>query len=306
MNLLSDSMSTLMNISFVGVNMEESWGIRDLQVFTLGCHASCFSCSGPSQEECTKCSDGYFAQGSLCIVNCSSKTFGDRVSATCLPCDDSCLECFGTSDDQCLICPRGLFLLNGFCLDDCGSGYYTFTNQTNMGETCLMCDGSCETCNGPLSTNCLSCDSNSNLFFFNNQCIICNEKCSLCKGPTESDCIECSFGYFMYKKNCIDYVPNGFFSMDINETIVLVQCHSSCQTCKNITEYDCLTCRNGMLKSLTGQCLTGCDSGSYFSISDAICMPCDQFCRECDGGSPSNCTGNLMIFLFYYYKKSLN
>ena len=56
----------------------------------------------------------------------------------CLSCNSACYTCSGLN--ECTACNKGYFLSNNVC-------------QTNV------CEPSCDSCNGPLNSNCLSCIS---------------------------------------------------------------------------------------------------------------------------------------------------
>lgn len=91
-------------------------------------------------------------------------------------------------------------VLNGECIASCPQGYYTKNAQ------CLQCYPTCETCNGPLKTDCIDCVAGSKKqnyecksscpdgSYYENltqECTACNtNNCSLCV-RTPSTCIKC-------------------------------------------------------------------------------------------------------------------
>jgi proprotein convertase subtilisin/kexin type 5 len=73
----------------------------------------------------------------------------------------------------CTACQAYTNLNNGLC--SCKDGYYMNTNDQPT-EFCDLCHGSCRTCYGPLSTNCISCPS---AFTFDNSTARCVQANSL-------------------------------------------------------------------------------------------------------------------------------
>ena len=76
-------------------------------------------------------------------------------------CDTTCLSCSGGSSFECQSCPKYATLrLSGECVF---STYYFLKDAnwpctSNPCTSCTRCDVSCLTCNGPSSSNCLSCE----------------------------------------------------------------------------------------------------------------------------------------------------
>jgi len=287
-----------LNISFISSDLLASWGIRDLQIITLGCQFTCFTCTGPSENECSKCAQGYYLQGTFCLTDCPSGTYGDDDSGMCLDCDESCSECLGPDYDQCTICIDSLFLLDFNCLDVCPSGYYSDNSATNTSSICSLCDDSCLECNGPSNANCTLCNDSIAVYLSNNQCLSCDPRCDSCKGPSASDCLDCSANYFNYKNSCTNIVPMGYFLDQIAGQSFLLACDSSCKTCSNTTKYDCLSCASNLLLSITGECMTGCSSGTFYNLTTKVCTVCDPSCKECNGTLVTNCTGFFSFNIF--------
>ena len=129
--LSHNGLSLNFNISFSSPDTQAYWGIRDLQLIVQGCHYTCFTCTGPSEANCTKCTIGNYLQGSICLSKCPPNTYGDDNSGICLDCSDSCLECTGPDNDECTLCGNNLTLFNSQCLDECPSEYYSDKSYSN-------------------------------------------------------------------------------------------------------------------------------------------------------------------------------
>ena len=95
---------------------------------------------------------------------------------------------------------------------------------------CEECHENCETCEGSLSSNCLSCANPNRLveddctckegFYLDSTCEECHSDCLTCAGPLNTDCItckgankevsgdkcECKEGYCLEDDNCIECV----------------------------------------------------------------------------------------------------
>ena len=76
-------------------------------------------------------------------------------------CDTSCLTCSGASSSDCSTCHTNAQLSNGVC--SCRDYYYlkdaAMPCSSDPCATCMRCEISCKTCDGPNKTNCLSCES---------------------------------------------------------------------------------------------------------------------------------------------------
>jgi len=192
------------------------------------------------------------------------------------------------------------------CLDQCVDGTFADQSPTNGSAICTLCDPSCLTCDGALNTSCLTCDSdNFPVYYSNKQCLPCNPKCQICNDGSPNDCSECSDNYTLFRKTCTNVLPLGFYAQKFPSGSEFLPCDNSCKTCSNKTKYDCLSCSNGKLLALTGECLNQCSIGTFWSTENKACTPCDSSCKECNGATPENCTGyktnkikNLINFLF--------
>lgn len=87
------------------------------------CSTSCKNCSGPTENDCTACSNG---------------TYLNKKTSSCDSCYFSCKECYGPQFGSCFSCVEGFYLLE---------------------SACQACNPACETCFGPNENHCLSCGS---------------------------------------------------------------------------------------------------------------------------------------------------
>lgn len=202
------------------------------EVSALGHCYACSSipyCTSCSATGCSQCTTGYFLNSTgsgICQVCNSSSTLSNCLqcsdSATCIQCvvfynvksgicvpdcsnncKAGCASCYGLNCDSCLSCPPGKFLLAKSCFVQCPFGYYPYASAG--GQVCGQCDPACESCQGPLKTDCLSC--NIPQFLFNGSCVAsclprryfpdtinyicqpCYESCLTCTGPNDDQCI---------------------------------------------------------------------------------------------------------------------
>ena len=77
-----------------------NWGIYDMFVSVLKCHANCKTCAGPLESDCLICEDvkrelkngickcnttaGYYEQGTTCQTSCSANYYRDKMSTKCV------------------------------------------------------------------------------------------------------------------------------------------------------------------------------------------------------------------------------
>ncbi|CAG8666017.1 12101_t:CDS:2, partial [Acaulospora morrowiae] len=151
------------------------------------CDVACQTCYGVGPNNCLRCKlPEYYFEGNCvplkssndgrCFTGSSSNDtfFADNTRGLCEACPSTCLDCFIPQFDsntppskmQCNKCMPNFFLDNGRCISSCPPGKYV-SQADNF--TCIACDSSCTTCNGPSADHCLSC-TNPNFFAFNGKC----------------------------------------------------------------------------------------------------------------------------------------
>ncbi|EAS00823.2 hypothetical protein TTHERM_00309920 (macronuclear) [Tetrahymena thermophila SB210] len=188
----------------------------------------------------------------------------------------------------------------------CQTGYYVSQGQ------CLKCNAGCLTCNGPLSTNCLTCQTGKYLFQDNscltcdqsgqiqqgsqcicksnyyqngNQCSQCSSSCKTCNGPNLNNCLTCIDGLYLHPDNsCQSCDTNGYFIQ--GQKCVL--CSANCQTCDGSSYNNCLTCKTGLYLFENKSC-NNCDTNNRYFIDGINCKQCNSQCQSCKGNQPTDC-----------------
>ena len=85
----------------------------------LLCHASCHSCSGPSNNDCLSCPPGTRLHDYTC-QSCSLQHYYDAETSACQKCHHSCHTCSGPSASECTSCSGQLHLEgNKICVPCC-------------------------------------------------------------------------------------------------------------------------------------------------------------------------------------------
>ena len=51
----------------------ESWGVRDFQIYVANCHSTCVTCNGAGKNECMTCLTGYVFTTGECIRDFACK-----------------------------------------------------------------------------------------------------------------------------------------------------------------------------------------------------------------------------------------
>lgn len=189
-----------------------------------------------------------------------------------------------------------------------------------------ICHDVCKTCNGPLSSHCLSCYTGLYLQdppgpssceplcpdglyseFSTNTCENCDKECLKCSGPTSHDCIACVEEKFLLKLNssmkiCADSCPSDYFSIGN----VCTKCDVSCKTCSSGATKGCLSCdlpryfmssecllscpNNFYGDNETKSCVDVCPDGTFANKLNQICTSCFVNCKGCTSQESNQCT----------------
>ena len=143
-----------------------------------------------------------------------------------------------TSLTVCTACKSSYFLYPDSSCNICPvTGYYI--NVLN----CSPCDSTCETCNGPYATNCLTCRTSDPKYLLGNTCVPCNQ-----------------VGQSISGTNCITSA-----------------CNAPCATCTANLNY-CLTCATGQLRA--DNTCGSCASNQYADVIN-VCTNCPVGCATC-------------------------
>jgi hypothetical protein len=276
-------------------------------------NVSCSDTSDAIMEPCTVCSVGEFAEVACGANNgasdrkcskCSECGVGEFVKTRCTLesdtecgfCPTNCEEC--GAQGTCTKCSTGTVMLDGNvgCASQCPGGFY------NDNGVCRTCEGSCGTCNGPSSYDCLTCRPGGAFIKQTNalgnngivcstscdlsrdkkydgkdasgkpKCLLCDDSCSLyntqtlqggCFGPGPDACRGCADStHVMTAHTCHAECPDGWYLPDPS-SVNCARCPAHCKTC-SADGSKCLTCDDGKyLDTVTGTCNTIC--GSVFN-----------------------------------------
>ena len=164
----------------------------------------------------------------------------------CITCHSTCATCTAEMDSNtCLTCsdPTHVLRMDKTCQSDCPPRQYPDINKV-----CKDCHSTCESCSGPLATECIICRSThpfyntvSNLCVTNclsegeyvdgTQCKACHGTCKTCNGSTSTNCLTCPTNKVLrVDKSCQDQCLSTSF---INGLGVCQACAPQCKTCIN-------------------------------------------------------------------------
>ncbi|EWS75787.1 zinc finger lsd1 subclass family protein (macronuclear) [Tetrahymena thermophila SB210] len=266
------------------------------------CDSSCNTCSGPSNINCLSCTGNTYLYQNQCILNCPSNYYGNNQNKQCTQCDPTCYLCNGGANNNCLSCQNGRYLDQTLkqCVLNCNSNQFS---DVYSGQ-CWQCHSSCQTCNGPLISNCKSCTSG--LFLQDNQCkptcdgsyfgdVItntcqpCFNSCKTCDGPNNNNCLSClapSLFFQQSSKTCVSTCEINQFKNTNNQSCS--SCHSKCSTCSGPNDINCLSCQTSFFL-YQNQCLSNCPINYYGNSQNNQCAPCDPTCYTCSGSASNNC-----------------
>ena len=259
------------------------------------CRPPCGACFGPQDNQCLSCREGFLLATDLsaCVTKCPQGYRLDKRRGHCVPCPDNCLSCTTVLDAEggedgeeeseviCLKCAANLLLVTdaGACVGSCPQGYF----KTEDDATCAACDDRCETCIGPLAS-----------------------QCSLCRSGT-----------FYHERRCVELCPKGFRAPAAGSPSFsrreCLPCPQGCLSCSS--EDVCQECAADWKMNVTsGLCLplgnAICSPGFYADskvkfefllllslnlflwkkiVSQALCHECHSTCASCTGGNTESC-----------------
>lgn len=185
----------------------------------IKCHPSCKKCLGPTPNDCTSCHDpNAVLHGFSCLLQCPKGFTKNLLTHRCQKCHPTCTSCSGFGPNACTSCVNGLTLHNknvktGQCQSNCEP--HKFKSKSLK---CESCHSSCDSCYGPTSTNCLSC--NKGYVYYKNtcrqhcpegtflksklqQCFKCHPLCKTCSGPMANQCESCKSTFFLEQSTCV-------------------------------------------------------------------------------------------------------
>ncbi|EGR34727.1 zinc finger lsd1 subclass family protein, putative, partial [Ichthyophthirius multifiliis] len=253
----------------------------DLQGFCQSCHETCASCSGPSENECTKCFQNLFILDPVkktckCKPNFSLDFTNKK---KCLACSINCGNCQDCNQNACTTCTDKLAVVNPVTLRcECPPG--TFYKVACGSIACGACPPNCLECDD--LQKCIKCRENAvrnstlgtcvcqpgfySLDFPITTCIRCPNYCTSCQ---------------VIKIKRLD--ENGQDFKDANDNIIMIpkvqclKCSSSNQQIEQlISNYNFDEC----------QCASGY---SRDAKNPYLCVKCHCSCVTCDGIGEENC-----------------
>lgn len=252
-------------------------------------------------EKLTHCKIGCeLCKNAILCLRCQIGYYLDTTSGSgdCIQCPSTCPECTGVPE----VCGTCLYIHESLCVSQCSDGTY------NLGRTCLNCDLTCRTCDGPSSTDCLSCfasyfkyDSITNECIpyqdcLSNQyassvCVDCMPHCNSCING--DSCNKCSDNYFFDSATgiCTTTCPKGYWK-DITQARCKV-CHDYCVECRGPSNTDlCSNCYEPAYWMTNRRtCYLECTNGEYYKDVTRTCEYCHELCSICTGpGNVGECS----------------
>ncbi len=101
-----------------------SFGIRDLTMVLLFCDATCLTCLGPFNNQCTTCEENFYLSKNECLCKEGFYLFNSPNTgevkdsfpkSQCRMCHETCKNCNGPSQKDCLECKEGFEKIEGKC-----------------------------------------------------------------------------------------------------------------------------------------------------------------------------------------------
>ncbi|KAM7019160.1 LOW QUALITY PROTEIN: extracellular matrix organizing protein FRAS1 [Tautogolabrus adspersus] len=239
----------------------------------IKCHPSCDSCSGAGPLSCTSCPvNGVLTPSGLCAPQCPLGNYDDG-HRVCQACDSQCLTC--EVGGACTSCRDPTKVLQfGECqYDTCAHQYYLNTTT----RACRECDWSCNSCRGPLRTDCVLCmdgyvlqdgvctqSCSPGFYQDGDTCEGCDVHCDQCRGPAQ--CQRCTPPFAVRQGHCVLDCGRSFF-MDASSQLCR-PCSSDCVLCDDAAR--CRACTE-YTYLMDGLCTPECGRGFYADVKTRTC-----------------------------------
>lgn len=193
------------------------------------CHGSCLDCSGPSKEECRRCTRNMTLIRKSSTCNCTEGFFihgeiEDERGGYCNQCFKTCSLCNSDKKNDCWKCKRGYFMKDGECISDCGIGFFKQESNIPTGyEKCLKCHQTCKRCSGPEENDCLECYQNWIKIDFRSGSKLDSGKCHDCfneykdQAKLEFLCREVNFLSIKASSDVLDGYSSASFVLNFKE-----------------------------------------------------------------------------------------
>ncbi|XP_049311526.1 furin-like protease 2 isoform X2 [Bactrocera dorsalis] len=262
------------------------------------CHSSCATCNGSAESQCITCRSGRFAYDGKCLNNCPDGYYADKKRQECVACPIGCATC--SSNGFCLTCrenwtrnKKSKCIITGS--ENCDESEYYDNNH------CHPCHSTCETCDGPTETNCLSCPQSlllqssrcvsscdDGFYMEAGVCAKCLHTCTQC--VSRMNCTACAKGLQLQSGECRTTCADGYYS----DRGTCAKCYLSCHTCSGPRRDQCVQCPLGW-QLAGGECHPECPEGFY--KSEFGCQKCHHYCKTCNGAGPLACTSCPLHFM---------
>lgn len=308
----------------------------------VDCHYLCSTCFGPGADQCYTCAAGavppVFTQMGTTNSNpsgkcsCPKNAF-DNTTTGCTACDASCVTCHGATANDCDSCGQFKDLNAGACA--CRAGYTASgavcvppVSDCPFGmflgaTTCMACHPTCESCNGGMVNNCLSCRSElgyklikttidttgvckcpDGAYSTDQGCKPCAKSCQSCTGPADSQCLNCLVNSQLAASTAPSFcVCKATFLPDSKANCVAqcadktkfgVGCTTACiGRCEECIDIDtCTKCKVGFTQtasSTPGLAKCECPAGKFYDQPSANCVSCHNTCGKCTGPTDQHC-----------------
>ena len=247
-------------------------------------------------------------------------------------CFSSCAECsfFGDGiNHNCTKCKtdEGYYFKEGDNYKNCYI-YTTFDPGYYLdGDTYKLCNEKCLRCNGPLETDCISCDNSKGFYKKENddtnKCYSTNDigdgyyldlgnrifkkcymRCSSCNQPgseTQNNCVKCLNDEYHFDpilpNQCIKYeeLPDTNYYVDLNDDKYKL-CHEDCLKCSGPYETNCTLCNYTKgLYLKEGDIVPIChlendtEDGYFLDLDNHLIAKCNKSCLTCYGPNNDKC-----------------
>ena len=106
----TDSVEIKFISNFDSATTDESWGVREINIYAKKCDTSCLTCSGPTSSECLSCHFNAKLTAGVCTcrdyyyLKDQTLPCGADPCAACQRCHITCKTCYGPSSSNCLSC----------------------------------------------------------------------------------------------------------------------------------------------------------------------------------------------------------
>ncbi|CAD8125871.1 unnamed protein product [Paramecium sonneborni] len=269
----------------------------------LKCHYTCGSCNDFGSNNCTLClpsSHRYLTLEGKCL--CKSSYFDDQTdSIVCAQCHYSCLLCANKIEkDACQQCSQTRIPSNPSAAQfECiCSSPDTFDD--GFSPICQNCHYSCLTCNGPLPSNCLTCNTNyRQLNLFNCMCPIgfydvgslecaqCHYSCYSCYNDSIESCVTCSLDlHYRVLKGLQCFCADGYY--EDSGIALCKKCSYKCETCQTL-EDKCLSCPSNSFRIFDPVQGCYCPEEYFDKYNESTCLKCHFKCQTCNGITEQSC-----------------